>query len=115
MEFITGKHIPRRTFLRGLGATLALPYLDAMVPAARIARAAAADPTRLVCIEFCHGMSGCAEWGIKNHLFAPEKVGRDFELIPASALKPLEPWRKYMTIVSNTDMRMGEAYDAPEI
>jgi hypothetical protein len=117
MQFVTGKHIPRRTFLRGLGASLALPYLDAMVPAARIGgRApAAADPTRLVCIEFCHGMSGCAEWGIKQHLFAPEVVGSGFDLIPASALEPLEPWRQYMTIVSNTDMRMGEAYEPPEI
>ena len=35
MGFITGKHIPRRTFLRGLGATVALPFLDAMVPAGK--------------------------------------------------------------------------------
>ena len=35
MNFITGKHLPRRTFLRGMGATVALPFLDAMVPAAR--------------------------------------------------------------------------------
>ena len=34
MEFITGKHLARRTFLRGLGATVALPLLDAMIPAA---------------------------------------------------------------------------------
>ena len=39
MSFITGKHLPRRTFLRGVGATVALPFLDAMVPAGRVARA----------------------------------------------------------------------------
>ena len=56
MSFITGKHLPRRTFLRGMGATVALPFLDAMVPAGglgRTLRAAtkAANPTRLVAVE----------------------------------------------------------------
>ena len=37
MEFITGKHIERRTFLKGMGTTVALPFLDAMVPAGRLA------------------------------------------------------------------------------
>ena len=36
MSFITGKHLPRRTILRGIGATVALPFLDAMVPAGRL-------------------------------------------------------------------------------
>ena len=44
MSFITGKHMPRRTFLRGVGATVALPFLDAMVPAGRVfAKTRAAD------------------------------------------------------------------------
>ena len=59
MTLVTGKHLPRRTFLRGVGVTVALPFLDAFVPAGRgRARAAArsiADPTRLVCIENVHG------------------------------------------------------------
>ena len=64
MSFITGKHMPRRTFLRGVGATVALPFLDAMVPAGRVfARRAAADRTRLVCIEEVHGLAGCNNWG----------------------------------------------------
>ena len=42
MHFITGKHMPRRTFLRGMGATVALPFLDAMVPAGRGSAEAAA-------------------------------------------------------------------------
>ena len=44
MSFITGKHMPRRTFLRGMGATVALPFLDAMV-AARARRGAEPRPT----------------------------------------------------------------------
>ena len=47
--FLTGKHIPRRTFLRGMGATVALPLLDAMVPAGRAW--APNDPIRFVAIE----------------------------------------------------------------
>ena len=56
MEFITGKHISRRSFVRGMGATVALPFLDAMVPAGR----PWADPdyTRLVCIEESMGSAG---------------------------------------------------------
>ena len=74
MSFITGRHLPRRTFLRGMGATVALPLLDAMTPAGRLGRtvtAAAADVTRLVCIEEVHGLPGCNEWGASRHLFAP--------------------------------------------
>ena len=59
MAFITGTHLPRRTFLRGMGAAVALPLLDAMIPAGRLGRtvsAAAADVTRLVCIEEVHGL-----------------------------------------------------------
>ena len=45
MSFITGKHLPRRTFLRGVGATVALPFLDAMVPAGRVFAQARRPPT----------------------------------------------------------------------
>ena len=60
MQILTGKSIPRRTFLRGMGATVALPYLDAMTPAFSAlgkagAAAAATNKTRLVCIESVHG------------------------------------------------------------
>src|SRR4051812_23987486 len=57
--FITKKHIPRRTFLRGAGVTLALPLLDAMVPAGAIApqTAAALTKSRFVGIFFPHGMT----------------------------------------------------------
>ena len=104
--------------LRGLGATVALPFLDAMVPArglwARTARAASLDRTRLVCIEMVHGAAGSSEWGAAQHLWSPAEVGRAFDLAP-SALGPLEPFRKHLTIVSETDVRPAEAVTPPEI
>jgi hypothetical protein len=118
MEFITGKHLDRRTFLRGMGAAVALPYLDAMVPAGRMRDAAGravADRTPLICIEEVHGLAGCNEWGASQFLYAPEVIGKDFEMVPNNALIPLEPYQDYMTIVSNTDVRMAEAFTAPEI
>ena len=116
MSFITGKHLARRTFLRGLGATVALPFLDAMVPAGRVfAKAPGAERTRLVCIEEVHGLAGCNTWGASKYLFAPEAVGRDFKLVPDNPLTTLEAYREYMTVVSNTDVRMAEAFTAPEI
>src|SRR5262245_27924418 len=112
---ITGKHLPRRTFLQGMGATIALPFLDAMVPAGRVRRfATLADPTRLICIEMVHGAAGCSPWGASQHLWAPELPGKDFDL-SSTALSPLEPYRKHLTIVSNTDVRMAEAYKPEEI
>ena len=114
MSFITGKQLPRRTFLRGAGATVALPLLEAMVPAGR-AMAKTPERTRLVCIEEVHGLAGCNDWGAKQLLFAPATTGRDFELVNDNALKSLEPYREYLTIISNTDVRMAEAFTLPEI
>ena len=115
MDFVTGKHMERRTFLRGMGATVALPFLDAMVPAGRLSRSATPDdPTRLIAIELVHGCAGSNEWGATQNLWAPADVGRDFDLTPSSLI-PLEPWREYLTIVSNTDVRMAEAFEPHEI
>ena len=118
MSFITGKHIGRRTMLRGLGATVALPFLDAMVPARSLwrktAHAASLDRPRLVCIEMVHGAAGASDWGASQHLWSPAGTGRAFDLAP-SALAPLEPFRKYLTIVSDTDVRGAEAVTQPEI
>jgi hypothetical protein len=115
---LTGKHLSRRTVLRGLGATVALPMLDAMVPARRVfAQTTAgrlAARTRLVCIEQVHGAAGCSEFGASQHLWNPAAVGRSFDLAP-SALRPLEPFRDYLTIVSNTDARMAEAFTPEEV
>ena len=115
MNFITGKQLPRRTFLRGaMGATVALPFLDAMV-AARGLGAPAAERTRFLAIEEVHGLPGCNKLGASKFLFAPEQVGHDFTIVNDSALKSLEPYRQHLTIVSNTDARMAEAFTAPEI
>lgn len=116
MHFITGKHMPRRTFLRGVGATVALPFLDAMTPALS-ARSSTApvDRIRLVCIEEVHGLAGCNEWGATKHLFAPEMTGRNFKMAEESALSSLEPYQDYLTVISNTDVRMAEAFALPEI
>jgi len=89
-----------------------------MVPAGRRAAAAtsaAVDRTPLVCIEEVHGLAGCNEWGASQHLFAPETTGPDFKLTEENALSPLTPFQDYLTIVSNTDTRMAEAFSPPEI
>ena len=117
MSYITGKHVPRRTFLRGVGATVALPFLDAMVPAGRLAAAAMedVDVTRLVCIEEVHGLPGCNEFGASQNLFAPAATCKNFTLPPDSALSSLADYQENLTIISNTDVRMAEALNPPEI
>src|SRR5436305_5653658 len=114
---ITKKHISRRTVLKGMGVTVALPFLDAMLPAGawtrRASAAGKAGKTRLVCMEMVHGSAGSTVIGIHKNLFAPAKVGRDFEFSPI--LGPLEPFRDYVTIVSNTDVHNAEAFAPPEI
>ena len=118
MQYLSGKHISRRTMLKGAGAAIGLPLLDAMVPAGRLwastPAARAADRTRLVCIEQVHGAAGCNDWGATQNLWSPAETGRDFDLSPSS-LRPLEPFRKYLTIVSDTDARMADAYAPSEI
>ena len=116
MEFITGKLIPRRRFLRGAGAAVALPFLDAMVPAGEVwgKQSSKSDPTRLVCIEIVHGAAGSTDYGEEKNLWAPAAGGSDFDLTP-SALSPLEPFRDYLTIISNTDVEGAEAVIPKEI
>ena len=116
--YVTGKHLSRRMALRGLGATIALPLLDAMIPARRVfaktATAETASRTRLVCIEQVHGAAGCSEYGVSQNLWSPAATGRRFDLGNGS-LGPLEPFRSYLTIVSNTDVRMAEAFTPAEV
>jgi len=87
-----------------------------MVPAGRIfAKAPAAERTRLLCIEEVHGLPGCNNLGASKYLFAPETMGRDFKLIADNPLSTLEAYREHLTVISNTDVRMAEAFTAPEI
>src|SRR5678809_361398 len=92
MAFITKKHLPRRTFLRGVGATIALPLLDSMVAAQTpIRKTAAAAKSRLSCIYVPHGAT-MDKW-------TPAATGKGFEF--TETLSPLEKLRDRVTIVSN--------------
>ena len=113
--YLTKRHISRRDVLRGVGATIALPFLDAMVPARTLlAKTAAAGRTRLSCIEMVHGAAGSTAFGLSKNMWSPAAVGREFDLSPSS-MSPLEPFRDYLTIVSNTDVRNAEAFEPKEI
>jgi hypothetical protein len=114
MNFITGKHLPRRTFLKGAGATVALPFLDAMIPAGKAGVVAGTDRTRLIAIELSHGAAGSSDWGRSQYLWAPQDLGRKPDLT-TSALNVLESHRDYLTIISNTDVVMAEAFKPEEI
>ena len=117
MTFLTRKHISRRTVLKGMGVTLALPLLDAMAPAGTAwasGAAAAGGKIRLACIEMVHGSAGSTAFGLSKNLWAPAGVGSRFDLT-GSSLAPLEPWREHVTIVSNTDVRNAEAFTPPEV
>jgi hypothetical protein len=111
--FISQKHISRRQVLRGLGVTVALPLLDAMVPARGWAQSAR-PRVRLAAIEMVHGSAGATKIGAEKNMWSPAQVGRAFDLTPSS-LSPLESFRDHLTIISNTDVRNAEAFEAPEI
>jgi hypothetical protein len=98
--FITKKHLSRRTVLKGVGVTIALPLLDAMIPAATaLAQTAAAPKPRMGFIYFPHG-AVMQNW-------SPAKAGTDYEITPI--LKPLEPFRDQLTIVSGLRNKTGES------
>ena len=111
---ITNRHLSRRTVLKGAGVTLALPMLEAMLPARVFGAAASQKKVRLVAIEMVHGSAGSAALGIKKNLWAPPEVGRSFNL-SGTILASLEPFKNDITIVSNSDVRNAEAFTAPEI
>ena len=98
---ITKMSLPRRTFLRGVGATMALPLLDAMVPAASaLARTAAAPVKRLGFIYIPNG-ANMSKW-------TPATDGRGFELSPS--LTPLEPVRDQVIVPTGLAHRQAEAW-----
>jgi hypothetical protein len=111
--YLTQKQLSRRAVLKGVGVTMALPFLEAMVPA-RASAQAARGKVRLAAIEMVHGSAGSTAFGTKQNMWAPAQTGRAFDLSPGS-LAPLEPFRDHITIVSNTDVRNAEAFTAPEI
>ena len=98
--FLTKKHLSRRTVLRGMGAAVSLPLLDAMIPAATaLAATAAAPKTRLGFFYFPHGAI-MEKW-------TPAVTGTDFQMSPI--LEPLAPFRKQVTVVSNLGNKPGES------
>lgn len=96
--FITKMSLPRRTFLRGMGATIALPFLDAMQPALQ---AAPAVPKRL---GFIYGSPN----GIIQKAFVPTTVGPGFDLSPI--LSPLAPVRDQLLVLSNLAHRQADSF-----
>jgi len=93
--FLTKKHVARRTFLKGAGVTLALPLLDAMVPALQPLRLSAAAPVkRFVGIWHPHGAA--------PGYWSPTKEGKDFDF--SFITKPLEPLRNRVVLVTGLDI-----------
>jgi len=98
---ITKKHLSRRTFLRGtFGATMALPFLDAMVPALTAqGRTAAAAPFRFGVVYM--------PCGVYPDTWHPAQIGSDFEFKPV--MQPLEPFRNQLVTISKMKAPWGES------
>jgi hypothetical protein len=97
---ITKKALHRRTFLRGIGTTLALPLLDAMIPAMAATRVTPANPA--VRLGFVYVPNGIIQKG-----WLPSTTGAGFEF--ASTMKPLEPFRDKLLVLSNLMQNGGRA------
>src|SRR2546422_10626105 len=97
---VTKKALPRRTILRGLGATLALPLLDGMVPALTALSGTAANPVRRFGLVYLPN-------GVVINKGTPRTEGTGFEF--SQILKPVEPVRNQLTVISGlTQNRDGE-------
>jgi hypothetical protein len=90
--FITKLSLSRRLFLRGMGVTVALPLLEAMIPASTALAATAANPRQRFGAVYIPNGAVMAQW-------IPKTAGADFELTPI--MQPLEPFRKSLVVVSN--------------
>src|SRR6201986_1073150 len=98
--FLSKKHIGRRAVLKGVGATIGLPLVEAMIPAATAfaATPAGKTPKRFAFIGFPHG-------AIMDR-WSPKETGAGYTM--SDILKPLEPFRKHMTIVSGLRNKPAE-------
>ena len=96
---VTKKSLPRRTFLRGLGTTLALPFLDAMVPAFGATTNGAKPAVRLAFVYVPNG--------IIMKYWTPAAEGAGFEFLPA--MKALEPYRDRLLVLSGLAQVQGRA------
>ncbi len=102
--FLTKKHLPRRTVLKGAGAAIALPLLDAMIPAGTaLANTAAAVKPRVGFVYVPHGAV--------EKFWVPKTAGKAFEFSPI--LKPMETVRDYVTVITNIRNKAGERQNPP--
>ena len=98
--YLTRKHLSRRTVLKGAGATIGLPLLDAMIPAGTaLAQTAATPLPRLGFVYFPHGAL--------QDQWQPATTGRNFDF--PYILEPLAPLREYVTVVSGLRNQGGES------
>jgi hypothetical protein len=88
---VTGKHLPRRTFLRGAGAAVALPLLDAMIPALRAERLTAAAPVRRLGFVFY-------TLGVDEAKWRPKGEGTNYQF--SEGLSPLAPHREKFLVIT---------------
>ena len=102
---ITKLALPRRTFLRGIGVTLALPLLDAMVPALTAVAKTAANPVRR--LGFVYIPNGVAQTKKVNY-WRPSGEGSGFGF--SDILAPLEPLRDYVNVISGMAHRQAESF-----
>ena len=98
---ITKKHLARRTFLRGVGASLALPLLDGMVPALSAMRSTAASGVRRLGVVYVPN-------GVYMDSWTPTGAGNGFDLTPT--LKPLASYRQRMLVLSGLANKEGDAW-----
>ncbi|HEY1898737.1 MAG TPA: DUF1552 domain-containing protein [Steroidobacteraceae bacterium] len=111
--FLTKKHLSRRTALKGLGVSLALPLLDAMIPAATaLAQTAAAPKMRAGFFYWPHGaIMDNTPYGAKMDHWMPSGKGQDFKLSPI--LASLDKYKRYVTSFSNLEDRAS--YDSVHV
>jgi hypothetical protein len=105
--FVTKKSLPRRTFLRGMGTTLALPLLDAMVPAFTALAQTPANPVRR--LGFVYLPNGVARNFSGINYWTPAGQGTSFEFSPI--LTPLAPFRDRLLVVSGLAQHQADAFD----
>jgi hypothetical protein len=105
--FVTKKALSRRVFLRGAGAALALPFLDAMTPPLAGAAQRASNTARR--LGFIYGPNGIARNFKGINYWTPKGEGTGFELSPI--LTPLAPYRNRMLVVSGLAQHQADAFD----
>ena len=112
--FVTKKKISRRTVLRGLGSMVAIPFLEAMVPASTpLSNTVASPKSRFAAIEIVHGSAGSTPHGNDLALWRPSKEGTNFDF--GTIIDPLESFRDYITIFSNTDCAGADSLVPEEV